>query len=365
MVVTTRRERRAHQVRLELLPRDEDLLHQRDREPLRGARRRRAGGGEGPRHGPPHRLEVPARRARATAARASPRTRWRSRPWRARRGSRAASWTRPSRRTSTRCGTWSRRSCAASAVRRAAAWWRCSGSRSSPTPTTCARRRRSTIIAGLKRRGVRVRAYDPVAMPNARALPEHGNVTLDEGRLRLRARGRRGGHRHRVERVPEPEPRPSQAPAAPARAVRPAQPLRARRGRGRGLPPRRRGPRAGGRAGRRRGRAGGRHDRRREGQEAQGHPRRARLPDGDAARRRRVLPALRPGLPLGRLSRGGEGLALPQEADRPLRVREGHGQGRALRRARGRAGRRARSTSSSWASRTPSCSSSRRWCCTA
>lgn len=34
------------------------------------------------------------------------------------------------------------------------------------------------IIAGLKRRGVRVRAYDPVAMPNARMLPEMRNVTL-------------------------------------------------------------------------------------------------------------------------------------------------------------------------------------------
>jgi UDPglucose 6-dehydrogenase len=34
------------------------------------------------------------------------------------------------------------------------------------------------IIAGLKRRGVKVRAYDPVAMPSARTLPEMKNVTL-------------------------------------------------------------------------------------------------------------------------------------------------------------------------------------------
>ena len=34
------------------------------------------------------------------------------------------------------------------------------------------------IIAGLKRRGVKVRAYDPVAMPGARTLPQMKNVTL-------------------------------------------------------------------------------------------------------------------------------------------------------------------------------------------
>jgi UDPglucose 6-dehydrogenase len=34
------------------------------------------------------------------------------------------------------------------------------------------------IIAGLKRRGVKVRAYDPVAMPGATTLPEMKNVTL-------------------------------------------------------------------------------------------------------------------------------------------------------------------------------------------
>ena len=34
------------------------------------------------------------------------------------------------------------------------------------------------IIAGLKRRGVKVRAYDPVAMPGAAVLPEMKGVTL-------------------------------------------------------------------------------------------------------------------------------------------------------------------------------------------
>ena len=38
---------------------------------------------------------------------------------------------------------------------------------------------------------------------------------------------------------------------------------------------------------------------------------------------------------LGRLPGRGQGLALPQDADRPLLRRQGHGQGRALRRPRG------------------------------
>ena len=65
---------RDDQVRVERVPRHEDLVHQRDRQPVRGGRRRRARGRA--RHGlrPAHRLRVPAPRARATAARASRRT---------------------------------------------------------------------------------------------------------------------------------------------------------------------------------------------------------------------------------------------------------------------------------------------------
>ena len=43
----------------------------------------------------------------------------------------------------------------------------CSGSRSSPRPTTCATRRRWTSSAGSRRAGRAVRAFDPVAMPAA------------------------------------------------------------------------------------------------------------------------------------------------------------------------------------------------------
>ncbi len=58
------RQRRDGQARLERLPRDQDLIHQRDRERLRGDRRRRGRGR--PRNGSrrPHRLEVPAGRDR-------------------------------------------------------------------------------------------------------------------------------------------------------------------------------------------------------------------------------------------------------------------------------------------------------------
>ena len=69
--------RRADQIRRQRLPRHQDHLHQRDRRPVREGRRRRAGGGARHRPRQPHRRQVPARRARATAARAFPRTRWR------------------------------------------------------------------------------------------------------------------------------------------------------------------------------------------------------------------------------------------------------------------------------------------------
>ena len=62
------------QVRVERVPRHEDLLRQRDRQPVRGGERRRARGRA--RHGlrPAHRVRVPAPRVPATAARASRRT---------------------------------------------------------------------------------------------------------------------------------------------------------------------------------------------------------------------------------------------------------------------------------------------------
>ena len=62
------------------------------------------------------------------------------------------------------------------------------------------------MITGLLERGARVRAYDPVAMDNARRLPARPRRVL---RLALRGgrRGRRRGARHRVERVQAPEPR--------------------------------------------------------------------------------------------------------------------------------------------------------------
>ena len=95
---------------------------------------------------------------------------------------------------------------------------RCSAWPSSPTPTTCARRKSVEVVAGLLDGGRHVRAYDPVAMANARALLPRA---VDVLRVRLRGgRGRgRGGPRHRVERVQVPEPRA----AARASMRRPAR----------------------------------------------------------------------------------------------------------------------------------------------
>ena len=69
--------RRADQVRRQRLPRHQDHLHQRDRRPLRARRRRRAGGRARHRARQPHRRRSSCTPARATAARAFPRTRWR------------------------------------------------------------------------------------------------------------------------------------------------------------------------------------------------------------------------------------------------------------------------------------------------
>ena len=67
-------QRRDGQARLQRVPGHEDLVHQRDRQRLRGDRRRRGRGR--PRHGPrrPHRAEVPAGRHRLRRLAASPRT---------------------------------------------------------------------------------------------------------------------------------------------------------------------------------------------------------------------------------------------------------------------------------------------------
>ena len=140
------------QARLQRVPGDEDLVHQRDRQRLRGDRRRRRRGRA--RHGArrPHRAEVPAGRDRLRRL-VLPQGRRRAEAARRQlglplpaaelghRGQRAAEAARdveaaevPRRRSS------ARRS-------------RCSASPSSRTPTTCARRPRSCC-----RRGCRPRA---------------------------------------------------------------------------------------------------------------------------------------------------------------------------------------------------------------
>ena len=66
------------QARRQRRPDDPHLVHQRDRKRLRGDRSRRGPGRRRDRPRPAHRPELPSRRASATAAAASRRTRWRS-----------------------------------------------------------------------------------------------------------------------------------------------------------------------------------------------------------------------------------------------------------------------------------------------
>ena len=64
----------AHQVRGQRDAGDAHLLHERAGQPRRAPRRGHRGGAQGHRLGSAHRLRFPVRRARASAARASPRT---------------------------------------------------------------------------------------------------------------------------------------------------------------------------------------------------------------------------------------------------------------------------------------------------
>ena len=97
-------ERRDGQARLQRLPGHEDLVHQRDRQRVRGDRRRRRRGRarDGARR--PHRAEVPAGRHRLRRARASRRTSPRSSSWPATRATTSSCSTPSSRSTSCRSG---------------------------------------------------------------------------------------------------------------------------------------------------------------------------------------------------------------------------------------------------------------------
>ncbi len=139
------------EARSQRVPRHEDLLHQRDRERLRGRGRRRRGRGEGRRARPPARPALPARRNRLRRVvlperRVLPEAPGRQQrlplPARERghRGQRAPEAPgRPEAQGSPRGACAARRS-------------PCSASRSSRTPTTCARRRRSCSPRGCRPR---------------------------------------------------------------------------------------------------------------------------------------------------------------------------------------------------------------------
>ena len=158
-----RRQRRDDQARLQRLPGDQDLLHQRDRQRLRGGRRRRRRGR--PRHGPRRadRLLLPARRDRLRRLllpqgrqRAEDAGRQHRLPLpAAERGDRG-------QRAAEAAGGRQAREAPRLAARQAR--WRCSASPSSPTPTTCARPR-----AWCWRRGCRARA--PRSSPTTRSPP--------------------------------------------------------------------------------------------------------------------------------------------------------------------------------------------------
>ena len=89
--------RRADQIRRQRLPRHQDHLHQRGRRSVRAGRRRRQRSGARHGAGQPHRRQISARRARASAARASRKT-----PRRCSRPRRTTAWRCASSRRSHR-----------------------------------------------------------------------------------------------------------------------------------------------------------------------------------------------------------------------------------------------------------------------
>ena len=104
----------------------------------------------------------------------------------------------------------------------AAARWRdspsaCWVSPSSPTPTTCATRRRSTSCRPCRSAGARIVAFDPEGMGEAGRMMLPG-IEFRQDRLRCRHRRRRAGGDHRVARVPRPRSAAPQGGDALSRA---------------------------------------------------------------------------------------------------------------------------------------------------
>ncbi len=184
------RERGDGQARLQRLPRDEDLVHQRDRQRLRGDRRgrRRGRARDGPRRS--HRREVPAGGDRLRRQ-LLPEGRRRAQAARRQLGLPLPAADRGDRGQRTAEAPRDRQAATAPRRRSPASASRCSGSRSSPTPTTCARPPRWCWRRGCRPTARRSVAYDPVAEEQARELVARDRLRGLAARGRAAARMRR------------------------------------------------------------------------------------------------------------------------------------------------------------------------------
>ena len=196
-----RRGGRDHQERRERFPRAQAVVHQRDRLAVRGGRRRRRRGPGRDRRGSADRAHVHAPELRLRrelppeGAHDAGRRRPGVRPADARHDGRIGC--QPGRPGPVRRARPGRRRWPATGGRSA-----CSASPSRPAPTTSATRRRSAWPRDCSTEGVRVRAYDPAAGPNAAGAQPGARARRRSG-IRLR-RGRCHRDRDRVARVPGP-----------------------------------------------------------------------------------------------------------------------------------------------------------------
>ena len=161
---------RAHQIRGQRLSRGQDHLYQRDRRPLRGDGRQRAGGGARHRPRQAHRLQVPACRTRLWRLVLSQGHAGTGQDRPGSRGRRCASSRRLSPSTTSASGRWAARSSRRAGAPCAARRWPILGLAFKPNTDDMREAPALAIVTALQDAGATVRGFDPEGMEQARPM---------------------------------------------------------------------------------------------------------------------------------------------------------------------------------------------------